>query len=201
MSNTRGPSINKIKGMIDFRKSFEYVRELKLVVNTEFIKAKEKLIQNFEQHPVTREIEAGVNASNVSNTLGGRGNLFSFIGFESSDNPTQPIYYQLRDITLTSIMIKRDGTSLSYVLYPSAEDIFKVTPLPWADGRSWAEGIEKGISNLGQFLSKPTEESRSGGGIQSKNPVSSASFSTTPYISSLISDFEKDISRINSLTL
>lgn len=201
MSNTRGPSVNKIKGMIDFRKSFEYVRELKLVVNTEFIKAKEKLIQNFEQHPVTREIEAGVNASNISNTLGGRGNLFSFIGFESSDSPTQPIYYQLRDIVLTSVMIKRDGTSQSYVLYPSAEDIFKVTPLPWADGRSWAEGIEKGISNLGQFLNKPTEESRSGGGIQSKNPVSSASFSTTPYISSLISDFEKDIIRINTLTL
>jgi hypothetical protein len=201
MSNTRGPSVNKIKGMIDFRKSFEYVRELKLVVNTEFIKAKEKLIQNFEQHPVTREIEAGVNASNTSNTLGGKGNLFSFIGFESSDNPTQPIYYQLRDIVLTSIMIKRDGTSRSYVLYPSAEDIFKITPLPWADGRSWAEGIEKGISNLGQFLSKPAEESRSGGGIQSKNPVSSASFSTTPYISSLISDFEKDIIKINSLTL
>ena len=66
MSNTRGPSVNKIKGMIDFRKSFEYVRELKLVVNTEFIKAKEKLIQNFEQHPVTREIEAGVNVPEVA---------------------------------------------------------------------------------------------------------------------------------------
>lgn len=200
MANIRNSAKN-IKRMIDFRQSIEYVRELKMVVSREFTNAKEKLIDDFTNHPVTREIEAGVNSSNISNTLGGKGNLFSFIGFQSGDNPTQPIYWQLRDIALTSIMVKRDGTSQSYVLYPTADDIYKATPMPWAEGRSWAEGIEKGISNLGQFLSKPTEESRSGGGIQSKNPVSSASFSTTPYISALIKDFEKDINKLNYMTI
>lgn len=187
--------------MIDFRQSIEYVRELKMVVNKEFLNAKEKLIDNFTNHPVTAEIEAGVNSSNISNTLGGKGNLFSFIGFDASSKPTQPIHAQFREIVLTSIVVKRDGSSQSFVLYPTVDDVYKVTPMPWAEGRSWAEGVEKGISNFGQFLSKPTEDSRSGGGIQSKNPVSSASFSTTPYISALIKDFEKDINKLNYMTL
>ena len=38
---------------------------------------KKKLVDRFRNHPVTQEIEGGPSASNSSNTLGGRGNLFS----------------------------------------------------------------------------------------------------------------------------
>ena len=69
--------------------------------------------------------------------------------------------------------------------------------MPWADGRSWAEGIEKGISNFGQYLDLKTDASRSGRGIQNDSRESGLSFSPMPYISNLIEDFEKFISAVN----
>jgi hypothetical protein len=54
----------------------------------EFNRIKDEMIQEFMSHPVTEEIMGGVNAENTSGTLSNRtGNLFSFIGFEASDNP------------------------------------------------------------------------------------------------------------------
>jgi hypothetical protein len=44
---------------------------------------KARLLQDLNNHPVTKEIESGETASNVSGTLGGKGNLFSFIGFQN----------------------------------------------------------------------------------------------------------------------
>ena len=40
------------------------------------------LLAAFEEHPVTKEIDAGPGSNNSSGTLGGYGNLFTFIGFE-----------------------------------------------------------------------------------------------------------------------
>jgi hypothetical protein len=185
-----------ISKLIDFRKSMEYVREVKNTVRQEFEFAKRTLISDFENHPVTKEIDAGVNASNSSGTLGGKGNLFSFIGFKSGDTPTTSIRIAFDKIFLTSTMVKRDGSSESFVLYPSADDIFRITPLPWAEGRSWAEGIEKGISNFGHYLNKETEYSRSGRGVQSKSQVTSSDFRPQPYISEMISQFEISIQKV-----
>lgn len=185
-----------ISKLVDLRKSMEYVKEVKSLVRSEFQIAKKNLINNFENHPVTREIDGGVGASNYSRTLGGSGNLFSFIGFKSGDSPTTPIRVAFDNIVMTSTIIRRDGSSESYVLYPTPQEIFRITPLPWADGRSWAEGIEKGISNLGQYLNKPSSYSRSGGGIQSENTVSGSDFRTTPYITELIKDFQREIQKL-----
>ena len=44
------------------------------------------LIKQFESHPVTKEISGGSSSSNVSGTLGGYGNLFSFIGFHNNSS-------------------------------------------------------------------------------------------------------------------
>jgi hypothetical protein len=201
MKSIQGNKANSINKLLDFRQSVEYVNHVKRIVNQEFQKHKQILISEFSSHPVTVELEGGVSASNISNTLGGKGNLFAFIGFNSGDSPTQPIHFAFNNISLTQVLIKRDGRSESFVLYPSVDDIFKITPLPWADGRSWAEGIEDGISNLGHFLAKPTDDSRSGGGIQSKNQVSTQVFSKTPYISAMISKFENSIKNLDSLKI
>ena len=40
--------------------------------------AKTEALKDFATHPVTRELKAGPDSNNVSGTLGGRGNLFSF---------------------------------------------------------------------------------------------------------------------------
>ena len=148
-------------------------------------------------HPVTREIDSGKGGSNISGTLGGKSNLFSFIGFKYGDKPTEPIRDLLERIEITSILTRRDGFATTHVLYPRPDDIFRVTPLPWADGRSWAKGIENGISNFGQYVDVESRSSRSGRGLQNENLESGSTFSPTPYITDLILDFERAVSALN----
>ena len=54
-------------------------------VNVKLIRAAREvekiLMKEFEEHTVTKEIEEGAGASNISSTLGGYGNLFTYIGF------------------------------------------------------------------------------------------------------------------------
>ena len=38
-------------------------------------------MKEFDRHPITRELQQGPSSTNLSGTLGGTGNLFSFIGF------------------------------------------------------------------------------------------------------------------------
>ena len=183
----------KLRRSLDYTKSREFVKAVQQVVRNRFLIIKENLISEFESHPVTVEISQGVNASNSSQTLGGKGNLFRFIGFESGSDPISPISQELSRIDITMTRVKRDGTSHTNVIYPSADDVFKITPLPWATQRSWAEGIEKGISNLGQFLNVKSEYSRAGAGIQGSNIDTGSSFRPVPYITLLIKNFEKEI--------
>ena len=196
------PKISKkqILNEIDLRSSREYTTYVKTTIQREFNTIKNKLILNFENHPITREIDGGADASNTSGTLGGVGNLFSYIGFESNERPTRPIKNLLKsEILLTSVVIKKDGTFFTNILYPTPEDIFSITPLPWAEGRSWAEGIERGLSGFGQYLNVDSSNSRSGSGIQAKNNVRPGKFQNTKYITSLIRDFEKDVISLNSM--
>ena len=112
-------------------------------------------------------------AQNYSQTLVGFGNLYSFIGFNYPEDPINPI---LELLNSTKIELKSISDNLFlYVRMPSAEDVWAVTPMPWADGRSWAKGIESGISGLNFYLSiqraganslKTFENSRSGTAIQ-----------------------------------
>lgn len=194
-------SVKKISNLIDLRKSPEYILQVKKIVRIEFEKIKGRLIDNFERHKVTQEIEAGPTATNTSGTLGGYGNLFAYIGFEENAKPIEPIREQLSTIFIQSTTFDKNGASIVYVNYPTAKDIFNVTPLPWADGRSWAEGIEKGLPGLGFFLSKESSVSRSGGGIQTEKQIKKGKFRNTSYISSLIKDFERDIMKLNGLTI
>lgn len=190
-------SASSIRKEIDFRKSIEYIRAAKQIIHQEFNAAKLKLIDEFEGHAVTREIEGGTGASNISGTLGGKGNLFSFIGFKYGDKPTKVIREMFERIEITSIITQRDGFAKTHVLYPRPDDVFMVTPLPWAEGRSWAKGIENGISNFGQYLDLKADASRSGRGLQNEKMETGLSFSPTPYITELIADFEKSILSLN----
>ena len=55
-------------------------------------------------HPVTQEIESGPNGYNQSGTLGGYGNLFSYIGFEEGMSPTEPLRRVLKKILKIHIL-------------------------------------------------------------------------------------------------
>jgi len=189
-----------IKRLIDLRKSPEYVAGLKQIVNQQFESIKKDFLNSFDNHPVTREIEGGISASNVSRTLGGYGNLFTYIGFDNNDKPIDNIRNQFSKIFITNIVVKKDGSSIVFVSYPSPQDIFNVTPLPWAEGRSWAEGIEKGLSGFGMYLNKEHINSRSGSGIQTPNTIRKGKFQNRSYITKLIREFEKKIIKLNRLT-
>ena len=60
-------------------------------VSTAFNKIKREMISEFLNHPITVEIKTGPYAENISGTLNGYGNLFSFIGFSDGDDPINPI--------------------------------------------------------------------------------------------------------------
>jgi hypothetical protein len=156
--------------------------------------SKAVFIENFDNHPVTQELEGKESSTNLSNTLNGKGNLFTFIGFPKGSEPIE----DLRNLIMNQFSYKRnkDTKAIKYsISYPSLDKIKKSTPMPWENGRSWVEGIEKGISGLSYYLFKKSISSRSGGGLQSKNEISAASFKRIKFLSEIIEKFKKDINK------
>jgi hypothetical protein len=156
---------------------------------------KREMITEFLNHPITQEIRSGPSGSNTSGTLGGVSNLFAFIGFESGDDPIEPILQILESIEASFAGDIPMGNKFN-INMPTAEDIFAVTPMPWAVGRSWARGIETGISGLGYTLRRASPQSRSGEAIQSSVKIRGSSFKNTAYISALINKYSKKISKL-----
>ena len=77
----------------------KYVSKRNLLIKKEFEKIKQEMIEEFNAHPITQEIELGVTAPNLSNTLSGVTNLFSFIGFDAGSRPIDPIRQLLEKST------------------------------------------------------------------------------------------------------
>lgn len=69
--------------------------------------------------------------------------------------------------------------------------------MPWASGRSWAKGIESGISGLGYYLLQKSSKSRSGEALQTSVNLNGARFKNTKYISSLLAKYKKQIINLN----
>lgn len=164
-------------------------------------KAQMEMIEEFVQHPVTQEINAGPTASNTSGTLGGVGNLFAFLGFDISDNPTLDILEILyKTPRVSKVKTSPNGKFVIYLRdMPNAPEIFAATPLTWANSKSWAEGIESGIAGFGRFMYDgdkgfpSPKPSHSGHGIQIKGLLRGGKFENTKYISSIINNFTKKI--------
>jgi|TARA_R100000995_G_scaffold74489_2_gene43536 hypothetical protein len=171
-------------------------KDIRKEVDKRFKKLKQQMISEFLDHPITKEILGGPEASNTSGTLNGISNLFAFIGFSKGDQPILPILDLLEK---TQIVFKKDSKgrfigSEFEITMPTKEQIFAVTPLPYVSGRSWAEGIERGISGLGFLLRK--NAGRSGAAIQTRVKVRKGRFQNVPYISSFLSKYIKKIKEL-----
>lgn len=174
---------------------------LRNVIEPKIQERQKELVKSFNIHPITVELNAGPRASNTSGTLGGYGNLFSFIGFSSGDKPTAII----SEIFNRKIRFKvrRKDTAGRYMVtffIPSVEEIYGLTPIPWMVGKSWAKSVEQGgLTNLGQYIysSSGFGQSSSGTGIQSKNKSSGVSFSRMPYTAELIKNFVNRLLRLD----
>ena len=151
------------------------------------------LIEEFEQHPVTKEISGKSSSSNISGTLGGYGNLFSYIGFDDSDDPIEIVRSLLVNSVRVTILPSRSRKMIqeAIISLPSKRQIEESTPLPWAAGRSWTKGIEQGISGLGRYLNK--KAGRSSGGIQADGDVRGRGFSSVSYLSAILNNLQKNI--------
>jgi hypothetical protein len=151
---------------------------------------KEILINEFNNHPVTQEIEAGPEASNSSGTLGGKGNLFSFIGFDDADTPVAPVKELLNKITLGSIKKNTAAGILQFkVNMPSEEEFEAISKMPWENGRSWLFEIERAISGLGNYIYGQFKNSRSGTGYEVSSPIDTKTFSPVPYFKTMLEKF------------
>lgn len=170
-------------------------RELSNRIRKSVDSAQEQMMEEFNMHPVTQEIESGPNGYNQSGTLGGYGNLFSYIGFDEGMSPTEPLRRVLKKILkIRAVPANHKSMVMKFLVeIPSKEELFNAAPMPWANGRSWAEGIEKGISGLGQYLNTTSFVSRSGEGVQAKNQIRSGKFLNTKYLSSILNNLKRNI--------
>ena len=185
------------KGAVDAvaRQAGRFLRlEVEPRLIKEFKEIKGKMLSDFDNHPITKELDQKTSA--VPSAFVPRGSLYGFIGFEKTDDPTEVVRQMLNESELKFIKIK-GGTVDFKVFYPSKEELFQATPLPWAMGRSWLKGIESGLSGLGQYLNADTDESRSGGGIQSEIDTGTGRFRATKYISEILNNFIKKIDNLS----
>lgn len=194
----------EIKKSISTKNSAKKIEDNLKAENGELIvkkieKVKKEMISNFLSLPITREILAGKDSANISGTLGGYGNLFTFIGFNSGERPIDPIISLLNQTNYRITKLNRAGVGRVIIELPSKEQIFKVTPLPWAGGISWAQRMEIGLSGLGMYLNlnKSNDNSRSGKGVQSEKRIRAGKFSNTPYISAFLQKWQKIFSQID----
>lgn len=159
------------------------------IVKIELEKEKALFRSEFESHPVTQELDGGENASNISGTLGGYGNLFSFLGFSNGSDPTAPVKTLIQKINLGNFVRNTGRTFQFKVNIPSKEEFGAISRLPWEGGRSWLLDIERGISGLGAYLYGRFTSSRSGTGIQIRSNYSNRRFRNVKYFSNMYSKF------------
>lgn len=184
-------NVNSIKDKAMSSKKIENRADSIVAKKTE--DASRFFIKEFDAHPVTKEIEGGQDASNSSGTLGGKGNLFSFIGFNMGDQPVK----NLRSFIQGEFNFKRIKKEKKVILYkinyPTLDKIKSITPMPWENGRSWVEGVEKGISGLSQYIYKKfIAASRSGSAVQNKNLSNAKIFKPKKYMSEIIKKFKEN---------
>ncbi len=159
---------------------------------------KEDLIDDYVKSNVTQEILGGTDSENLSNSLG-VGNLFSFIGFDSSDvNPAQRVPAYLRqNITLAiegKYIDSERGTIINFpVIAPTEEDFDNDFPMPWEPG-SWLFKISDGISGLGEYIYHryfPNPPSRSTAGLQMPYEVREEEYKPKKYFRDMYQRFLK----------
>tara|TARA_B100000214_G_scaffold320626_1_gene255847 strand:- start:2080 stop:2679 length:600 start_codon:yes stop_codon:yes gene_type:complete len=170
-------------------------KEIKTRASKAVEHAKTLMLREFDSHPITKEINAGPAATNSSGTLGGKGNLFSFIGFSKGDKPIREVRSLLENSTKLIGIRKSPHGKIGFQIVidlPNKEEIKNASPLPWAAARSWVIGIEQGLSGLGQYLVK-SGAGRSGGGIEIKGQINSGRFRNTKYVSAILANLQSNL--------
>ncbi|MEK6879002.1 MAG: hypothetical protein AABY22_05310, partial [Nanoarchaeota archaeon] len=142
--------------------------------NARFVAAKQQMLNSFDNHIVTKELQAGPRANDSE--LVDHGNLASFIGFENSENSVLELREYLRENTNLEnnprINLSKNRITYDFpVTLPSKTEIYNTFPTPdnWSS-RGWVQLIEQGIGNAANYVFRllGLPGSRSGTGLQIK---------------------------------
>jgi len=206
-------SISKISDFIKRRiveskpVTFAIRKAIEIRLRPLFNQIRQEMLDEFTNHPVTQEIDMGPKLGWNSPFLGGYGDLYSFIGFNKDDNPTEPIKTLIKGLRFFTVFSKGLDHKFEVRFFPAMKDVEQVTPMPWANGRSWAKGIESGISGLGSYLNMEHPVSRSSAGIQAKSKdgtllrVRGGQFRPTKYISDILNRYRAKFLAISNLSV
>jgi len=160
-----------------------------------------ELLKEFKSSDISKEIEDGNGATNTSGTLGGYGNLFSFIGFKAGSNPIGTVVqYLISKIKITkniNYLIISDKKIRVSVLasIPNKQELADISQTEW-DG-SWLLKMSTGISGLGYYIQKMLR-GRSLGGVQSRKKIRTAKFRPKTYFVAMYKKFVVRLSKTNS---
>lgn len=183
-------------------------REARELMQHDFDVKKEQVLKEFDQHPVTQELEGGETAfSRIPALATAGGNLFSFLGFYRGEQPAE----ELRDYLDESITLqphrgrgKTVGNKLVYtakVSFPTIEEIDTAmrarAPLEWVS-RPFTSLISKGAPGLPNYLFresprfKSPDPSRSSTAIQTHSKaLRGGSFSGVPYVGEILNTIKR----------
>lgn len=178
---------------------------IKPLIKQEFESKKEIMLQEFDNHGVTRELKAGSTDSTApSSYIKTRkgGNLFSLLGFEAGTDPTEAVREILnKDVKLNLSQITKEVGSNNIVfktpiriptLDTIHEKVAQKSPTPWTS-RAFTDAIERGITGFGKYLFDATRHfkaSRSGPAIQIDATLREGSTPRIKYISQIIANFK-----------
>lgn len=183
-------------------------KKIEPLIKAEFKARKETfLLDEFDSHPVTRELEAGPELE--SSAYVQNGNLFSLLGFNAGEEPAA----ELRDALDKSVKllpgmdVKVSGDKLVFskkIEYPTIDEVSdlsaKVAPLEWTT-RGFVGLIERGITGLPwyffstgvAFTRRISRYSRSGTAIQKDDKQRTGTLGPIRYISDILAKFKNSL--------
>ena len=141
----------------------------------------------------------GQSVSNSSGTLGGYGNLFSYIGFYEGMDPVKPLEEYLRNFHFSVKQVRQMGQGLTVKLnWFNLNTIKALSAMPWEEGNSWVMGIERGISGFGHYMyDLASGKGRSKAAIQRNSPAGGVTaFSTKRYLPTMLEEARRRIRKI-----
>lgn len=169
-------------------------------LETQFKEAKQEMLEEFENHPVSQEIAAGPDLQN--SLFLPKGNLFAFFGFYDNEKPVD----QVKDILNAETKIKSVEKSAGKDKYtvilraevPTYQSLKERTELDIAGiNKSWLEAVETGLLGLPQFIFGlfHNNNSKSGTGLEVKNNVRTSNFNGIGlnYMSKILRQFKDNI--------
>lgn len=189
-------------------------KQASLIAENKFNAAKQQMIAEFENHPVSQEIASGPLGPNSQyingvNNQGNGNNLFSFIGFESNERPIDDVISFLEqsiNITKKPNLNYKKNLYRFRVRYPTVKDdqLSKAAPMPRGTSINWLYAIERGISGINSYYfdrKKTFASSESGPAFQAQTkrgePIrlrSGARFKTVRnYFTGIINKFVKKL--------